>query len=174
MYRHRHDLDATLPESESTCSSPILLSASSSVRLATVFPVRQCALPAPAGDEVLLAFDFCGFPRFLERPRAADQLLTVPLQHCSLTPKPTRASFARAAPLPLKVIIVLKNKEAPIHDTTNTCSCDCACAVSPTVSRDMTENNSANLSDCTWPILEPTRMRCAGKTTLTKLRTLCK
>ena len=27
--------------------------------------------------------------------------------------------------------------------------------------RDMTENNNAKLSDCKWPILEPTRMRCA-------------
>ena len=36
--------------------------------------------------------------------------------------KPTRTSLA---PLPLRVNIVLNNKEAPMHDTTNTCSCDC-------------------------------------------------
>ena len=79
LTNHLHDLVASLPEFESTCSVAILLSESSSAR------VRQCAPPAPEGDEMPLAlalqlpFDFCGFPRFLQHMTIADQLLTVSL-----------------------------------------------------------------------------------------------
>ena len=84
----------------------------------------------------------------------------------------------KLAPLPLKVIIVLNDKDPPMHDTTNTCSCSCDCGVRARcpeyqlfhTNRDMNENNNENLSDCKWPILEPTRKRCATLPTLTELR----
>ena len=36
----------------------------------------------------------------------------------------------------------------------------------------MTGNSCATLSECEWPILEPTQMRCATLSTLTELKSL--
>ena len=68
----------------------------------------------------------------------------------------------------LKVIIVLNNKEAPTHDTTDTCSCDCGVRARCPVyqmfhtNRGMSENNNAH------KMLEPTRKRYCDKTNQTK------